>query len=132
MTAKRSSELFTFNEMYNGSLINEQQNKLLNDKVTHVRYGPDISFEVENKDAICVELGALQFTIDSVDENNIPKGGFGVLVYDNNDTAAYRRNIMYVTNDSTLHVNSISLNGNILSVNQNNDLLWNGKKVLTE
>jgi len=132
MTAKRSSELFTFNEMYNGSLINETLTKLPDDKVTHVRYGPDISFEVENKDAICVELGALQFTIDSVDENNIPKGGFGVLVYDNNDTAAYRRNIMYVTNDSTLHVNRISLNGNILSVNQNNDLLWNGKKVLTE
>ena len=131
MTAKRSSELFTFNEMYNGSLINETLTKLPEDKVTHVRYGSDISFEIENKNALCVEIGALQFTIDSVDENNIPKGGFGVLVYDNVDTASYRRNIMYVTNDSTLHVNKISLNGNILSVN-GSDLLWNGKKVLTE
>ena len=132
MTAKRSSKIFTFNEMYDGSLINEQQNKQLNDHITHIRYGADISFEVENKETTCVEIGALQFTIDSVDENNIPKGGFGVLVYDNNNTAAYRRNIMYVTNDSTLHVNRISLNGNILSVNPtNNDLLWNGKKILT-
>ena len=43
-----------------------------------------------------------------------------------------RRNLMYLDNDSTLFVKQIGLGGKVLSTDGSGNLLWGGKKLLTE
>jgi len=106
------------------------------DNVTHMRYGPDISFEVCDKTNRSVELGQVQLTIDSIDPTTgYLQCGFGVQVNDFKTGASFenvRRNLMYVDNSSRLFVKEISLNGGILSTDVSGNLLWNNKKILTE
>lgn len=129
-TARRSSKLYTFDEMYqNASLLQST----VTDPVTNFKYGPDISFEVSDKNQNCVELGEIQMTIDKIDSNGNLRGGFGVQVLDAGaNFEDSRRNIMYVNNDGTLFINKIVLKGKELSVDSNNNLTWGGQIVNLE
>ncbi len=104
------------------------------DRVTQIRYGTDISFEVCDNTNRSVELLNVQATIDSITEYGILKGGFSVQVNDitpsNNNFEYTRRNLMYVNNSGTLFINKINLNGVNLE-NIGGNLYWGGKRVLT-
>jgi len=137
LTAKRKSKLYDFDEIYQN--INQYEtdfkNGSPNDKVSHMKYGPDISFEVCDKTDRTVELGQLGMNIDSMGQDGYLRGGFGVHVFDpeiSNSTITTKRSLMYVDNDSQLFVQKINLNGGVLTTDDGTNLFWNGKKVLTE
>lgn len=137
-TIKRKSERYTFNKIgqYAAALDTDFRTKNSSDTVTHMRYGPDLSFEVCDKTNRSVELGQLQLTIDSIDpETGYLKCGFGVQVNDFKKGEAFenvRRDLLYVNNESTLFIKQINLNGGILSTDASGNLLWNGFKLVTE
>jgi len=139
LTAKRRSKLYEFPELVSNAADYSETFKAdhPNDNVSHMKYGPDISFEVCDKTDRTIELGQIGMNIDSLDDNGHLRGGFSVDVFDpqlNDSTQSIstKRSIIRVDNSSTLFVKQISLNGNVLTTNDNGDLLWNGKKVLTE
>jgi hypothetical protein len=139
LTAKRRSKLYDFPELVSNAADYSETFKAdhPNDNVSHIKYGPDISFEVCDKTDRTVELGQIGMNIDSIDDNGHLRGGFSVEVFDpqlNDSTQSIstKRSLIRVDNSSTLFVKQISLNGNALTTNDNGDLLWNGKKVLTE
>ena len=131
-TVKRTSELYDFTEIVTNA--NTQNSIEALDAVTHVKYGPDVSFEVCYKTNRTVELGNVQMTIDQTDTKNgttYLKGGFGVQVIDppaSSDAPSTNRNIMYVDNTGTLFINKINLGGKDLSV-EGGVLKWGGKIV---
>ena len=143
LTAKRRSHLYKFDKLitnaavynaaYNAKFLEDNQS----DVVSHIKYGPDISFEVCDKTDRTVELGQIGMGIDSMDDTGNLRGCFTVNVYDPdqsdpNKSKNVQRSIMYVDNTSTLYVKQINLNGGVLTTNTNGDLLWNGKKLITE
>jgi len=134
LTAKRKSKLYDFDEIYQN--INQYEvdfkNGSPNDKVSHMKYGPDISFEVCDKTDRTVELGQLGMNIDSMGQDGYLRGGFGVHVFDpeiSNSTITTKRSIMYVDNDSQLFVQKINLNGGVLTTDDGTNLFWNGEKL---
>jgi hypothetical protein len=141
-TVKRKSNLYNFSEIdtyaknLDDEFVKKQQGLSQVDNVTHMRYGPDISFEVCDKTNRSVELGQVQLTIDGIDPTTgYLQCGFGVQVNDFKTGASFenvRRNLMYVDNSSRLFVKEISLNGGILSTDVSGNLLWNNKKILTD
>ena len=139
MTSKRTSRLYTFEQMV--AYAAELNKRMVpdNDKVTHLRYGTDVSFEICDKTERTVEIGNVQMVIDRIDENNNLRGGFSIQVSDPGDPGDTgrtfensRRNLMYLDNDSTLFVKQIGLGGKVLSTDGSGNLLWGGKKLLTE
>lgn len=141
LNAKRKSNIYDFSTIASyADKLQMDFNKIHpTDTVTHMRYGPDIAFEVCDKTNRSVELGQIQLTIDGIGASGYLQGGFGVSVNDYDKGSSFiqrRRNIIYVDNSSTLFVKQINLNGGILSTstdgNNNLFLLWNGKKLLTE
>ena len=139
LNAKRKSNIYDFSTIaiYADNLERDFNKIHPTDTVTHMRYGPDIAFEVCDKTNRSVELGQIQLTIDGIGASGYLQGGFGVSVNDYDKGSSFiqrRRNIIYVDNSSTLFVKQINLNGGILSTSTdgNNNLLWNGKKLLTE
>jgi hypothetical protein len=131
-TVKRTSELYDFTQIVNYATTQNSIEAL--DTVTHVKYGPDVSFEVCDNTSRTVELGNVQMTIDQTDTKNgttYLKGGFGVQVIDppaSSDAPSTNRNIMYVDNTGTLFINKINLGGKLLSV-EGGVLKWGGKTV---
>ena len=139
MMVKRKSELYDFKTIHeNATKLHERviNTNRPDDTVTHMRYGPDISFEVCDKTNRSVELGQVQMSIDSVDpDTGYLKCGFGVAINDFKEGAAFvdvRRQLMYVDNDSQLFVQKINLGGKVLEIDGSGNLLFNGKKVLTD
>ena len=135
-TVKRTSELYDFTQIVtNATAQNSLEVNAALDKVTKVKYGPDVSFEVCDKTNRTVELGNVQMTIDQTETKNgttYLKGGFGVQVIDppaNPDAMSTNRNIMYVDNAGTLFINKINLGGKELSVDASGVLKWGGKAV---
>jgi hypothetical protein len=136
-TVKRKSNMYDYSTLasYADKLDEAFRAKHPTDTVTRMRYGPDISFELCDKDNKTVELGQLQLTLDGMDASGNLQCGFGVSVNDYARGTSFgdiRRNIIYVDNSSTLFVKQINLNGGILSTDGSNNLLWNGNKLLTE
>jgi hypothetical protein len=136
-TVKRKSNMYDYSTLasYADKLDEAFRAKHPTDTVTRMRYGPDISFELCDKDNKTVELGQLQLTLDGMDASGNLQCGFGVSVNDYAKGTSFgdiRRNIIYVDNSSTLFVKQINLNGGILSTDGSNNLLWNGNKLLTE
>jgi hypothetical protein len=130
-TVKRTSELYEFEDIKTNADTQNDNEVDPSDKVTHIKYGPDISFEVCDKTNRTVELGNVQMMIDTVDAQGHLRGGFGVKVVDppmNSAQPSKNRNIMYVDNMGTLFINKINLGGNELSV-ENSVLKWNGNSV---
>lgn len=123
-TMKRKSNLYSLQEMKEGSDL--QMKNYTGSDYYKPKYGPDISFEVEDKTNNTVEIGQIAMTIDDLDEsgNNI-KGGFGVYTNTNNGDGNFessRKTILYVDNEGTLEVNKIKLGNKVLSVDENGNI----------
>jgi len=138
LTIKRKSNLYNFDEIVTYADKYQQLFSETNpsETVTHMKYGPDIAFEVCDKTNRTVELGQIQLSIESIGDDGFLRCGFGVGINDPTlDEQAWetsRRQIMYVDNDSTLFVKKINLNGGVLSTDSSGDLFWNNKKIVTE
>ena len=136
-TAKRTSRLYTFDQIVAYSNEWTKRARQRGDTITRYNYGSDLSFEVRDSTDRSVEIGQVGMCIDSVDSNNKLRGGFGVTTVDpaSDENATFetrRRNLMYVDNDSQLFVQKINLGGKVLENDGNGNLLWGGKKLLTE
>ena len=132
ITAKRTSNLYTFQQM--DFYARELQKTIPdNDKVTHMRYGTDVSFEINDVTDRTVEIGNVQMVIDRIDENNNIRGGFSIQVSDpggeDRTFENSRRNLMYLDNDSTLYIKQINLEGKILSNDGSGNLLCDGGNI---
>ncbi len=100
-TMKRKSNLYLFQEMYENATKNK------------TRYGGDISFEICDSTNRTQEIGNIHMVIDSIDNRNIIRGGFGVGVVDTDlANKPVVRPVMYVDNASTLHVSNIVVGNN--------------------
>ena len=98
----------------------------------HKGYGPDISFEVREKNGITTELGEVKMVIDYIDEKKHIHAGFGVQVVDPNinESGSFNsslKNIMYVNNQKELFVDGIWLGGKLLR-SDGNTLKWGDRK----
>jgi hypothetical protein len=136
-TAKRTSRLYTYADIVKYAEQYDKKSVPESDKVTHLRYGPDISFEVRDVNDRTVEIGQVQMVIDKIDDNGVIRGGFGVQVNDPSEegTATFessRRNLMYLDNSGTMFVTEINLGGKALSNDGSGNLLWGGKKLVIE
>jgi len=125
-TMKRKSNLYSLQEMKDESDALMEKYK---DKDYKPKYGPDISFEVEDKTNNTIEIGQIAMTIDDVDKSGNIKGGFGVYTNTNNADAdgvgnfeSSRKTILYVDNEGTLEVKKIKLGNKLLSVDANGNL----------
>lgn len=126
LTARRKSSFYTIDELHElSSLYTTITIGGINPgSIQKYRYGPDINFEILDKTQISREIGNIHMVIDSIDDNNNIKAGFGVSVVDTADTGdAVERELMYLNNDGILHVDKIALgpDGDILSIQKNNN-----------
>ena len=103
LTVKRGSDLYTFSNIYKYALK------------TNVKYGVDIAFEMRNKWYESQEIGHISVFIDKVvpsvgsDDVTI-KAGFKVTATDIiNINETKEKELLYVSNDGDLKVNSIIL-----------------------
>jgi hypothetical protein len=138
LTVQRASGLYVFD--HDSSFMNNvRSNNRLNYSITdgimtnsnwnnYKHYGPDISFELRNKNGVTKELGQVKMVIDKIDENNNIHTGFGVQVVDNtvvSDVIEDKiKNLMYVNSDRQLFVDGVVLGGKILKVDDNGNLKW--------
>ena len=121
-TMKRKSNLYSLQEMKDGSdeLIEKYKHKDYKPK-----YGPDISFEVEDKTNNTIEIGQVAMTVDDLDENGNIKGGFGVYTNTSEGDGNFessRKTILYVDNEGTLEVKKIKLGGKEIIIDDNGNL----------
>jgi hypothetical protein len=103
-TMRRKSNLYSTEEMYNYTLANSIQNN------NFAKYGPEISVEITDKNDYTSFIGNFGMVIDKLDENKQIQSGFIIRTYDvDNIINSYKtpRPIMYLENDSTLHVDNI-------------------------
>ena len=129
-TVKRKSNLYNFDEILKYS--NLQNNEELKNKtvVGNIKYGSDISYELCDKTNRTVELGNVGMVIDDIGEDGYLKAGFKVMVKEvNSDNKGVNRDIMYVDNSGTLHINKIMLGGKLLEVDGVGCLKWNGRRL---
>ena len=143
-TARRTSNQYTYNELYDYSQKYTSTNRpgLYNaygSSNNVYRYGPDISYEIKDKTGVIKEIGDLHMVIESVDTDPTTgfdnlRAGFGVAVVDTlfPSLLTQEREILHVDNNSCLYVNSIKLGGYSLTVDSSGNLLFNGKKVKLE
>jgi hypothetical protein len=119
ITTRRMSRLYSFKEMKTiGDTYNNQ-------------FGVDMSFEIKDKTDMVQELGNVAMVVESINEDGQASGAFKIVATETLlDKSVKQKQIMYVSNDSELRVKRINLDGAILE-NNNGDLYWNGKKVLT-
>jgi hypothetical protein len=147
-TLRRTSNLYDFQDMVNNSVkyttksVNNLPNAFGPDKdgnyINKYHYGADLNFEVKSKNNIIKEVGDINIGIEKVitraDGTEDLKGCFSVTMVDsdpiNND--AVERSILFVENNSTLHVNKIKLGGKLLEVDKDGNLLFNGRKIMLE
>lgn len=127
LTARRNSNFYTIDELldlssrYTTTTIAGPHPE----SIQKYRYGPDINFEILDKTQISREIGNIHMVIDSIDQNNNIKAGFGVSVVDTSNTGdAIERELMYLNNNGVLQVDKIALgpDGDILSIKKNGDI----------
>jgi len=123
-TMKRKSNLYNVKELMDKSV---SMNKIYEDTDYKPKYGPDISFEVEDSTSNTIEIGQIAMTIDDIDDNGNIKGGFGVYTNTNNadgfgNFESSRKTILYVDNEGTLEVKKIKLGNKHLSVDADGNL----------
>ena len=143
ITLRRTSNLFTVNEMYDASKRYTTTNlpgtktmigvsKGPGDLDTTYKVGSSISYEIKDKTGVTTILGRTFMSVDRIDtvENSrmIPRGGFGIQVNDIDNNSQYR-DILYVDNNSQLSVNSIQLGGHTLNIDADGNLCFDGKIV---
>ena len=147
-TLRRTSNLYGFSEIldYSGKYTTKTVNNLPNsfgpDKdgnyINKYHYGADLNFEIKSKDNIIKEIGDINIGIESIvtreDGTEDLKGCFSVSMVDTDPKSndAVERSILFVENNSTLHVNKIKLGGKLLEVDKDGNLKFGGKKVMLE
>jgi len=139
LSARRNSNLYTFEEMYNYSKKYTSTNSpgLINCYGTvknKYYYGADIAYEIQDVTNVVKEIGNIHIGIDNLEKNTdgstIIRGGFGVSMVDPLPSGnVQQREILHVDNNSKLYVNSIMLGGKLLEVDASGNLLFDGKKV---
>jgi len=139
VSARRNSDLYTFDEMYKNSKKYTTNNNpgLINCYGTTgniYHYGPDITYEIKDITGVVKEIGNTHIVIDNAvnnpDGSVTIRGGYGVSMVDPlPNGSSQEREILYVDNNSKLYVNSIMLGGKSLSVDESGNLLFDGKKV---
>uniref|UniRef100_A0A6C0EH94 Uncharacterized protein n=1 Tax=viral metagenome TaxID=1070528 RepID=A0A6C0EH94_9ZZZZ len=103
-TIRRTSKLYSVEEMYNYALANSRQNN------NFAKYGVEISAEITDKNDFTQFIGNMGFVIDNLDDDNKIQAGFIIRAYDvDTKVGSYKqpRPIMYLENNSTLHVDNI-------------------------
>ena len=147
-TLRRTSNLYGFDDMlenskkYTTKSIDNLPNAFGPDKngnyINRYHYGADLSFEIKSKENVIREVGDINIGIESIitreDGMEELKGCFSVTMVDTDPVSndAVERSILFVENNSTLHVNKIKLGGKLLEVDGDGNLLFNGKKVMLE
>ena len=154
MTCRRVSTSLTFKDMNDYSIYTTGYNSKYtapyanqgtdaSGNLTFYKYGAGFSYEVKDNTNYTNILGRTFMCIDSVSEIYEPilernitttNGAFGVQVFDFYPNSNYR-NIMYVDNNGLMYVNKVILGNdasNILEVDQDNNLLFRGRKVAFE
>jgi len=130
-TVKRKSNLYNFDEIFKYANIENNQKIEKKEIIGRLKYGADISYELCDKTNRTVELGNVGMVIDNIDERGFIQAGFKVKVNDiiNNDNNPINRDIMFVDNSGTLHINKIMLGGKLIEVDADGNLKLDGKKV---
>jgi hypothetical protein len=138
VTLRRTSDLYSFDEMYSNSQKYTTPNLpgavtlsgiSTKEEPINTNYytGCATAYEIKDKTGFTNILGRTFMGIDKI-VNGVTKAGFGIQVNDIDNESSYR-NILYVNNDSQLSVNSIKLGGHLLEVDPEGNLLFDGKKV---
>jgi hypothetical protein len=109
-TVKRKSEVYTFQEMLDGSKLDTSYGA-----PDQSMYGVDMSFEISDKTNTTHEIGNILMGIESIDPNGHIKAGFGVDVYDDN---LQPRRILTVDNSGSLSVNSIKIGDHSIKLDE--------------
>jgi len=134
-TIKRSSNLYSINEMWANTRKNNQ-NSLIDglNWENYKHYGSDISFEIKDNTGTTTEIGQLKLVIDQIDEHNNIHAGFGVQVIDNrlpgNSVEEKTKNLMYVNNNKQLFVEGVMLGGKLFHVDDDGILKYDGLVVM--
>ena len=139
LSARRNSNLYTFEEMYNYSKQYTTTNApgLVNcygSVKNKYYYGADIAYEIQDITNVVKQLGTIHIGIENIEKNTdgstTLRGGFGVSMVDPLPSGkVQQREILHVDNNSQLSVNSIMLGGKLLEVDASGNLLFDGKKV---
>ena len=139
LSARRNSNLYTFEEIYNYSKQYTTTNApgLINcygTQTNKYHYGSDITYEIQDITNVVKEIGNTHIVIENIEKNSdgstTLRAGFGVSVVDTiTDEYTQEREILHVDNNSRLSVNSIMLGGKLLQVDASGNLLFVEKKV---
>ena len=103
LTVKRTSDLYTFTESFTHATE------------SNVKYGVDIAFEMQNVWLESQEIGHIGFVIESLNtssitDDSIIKAGFQITAtIINSIDSVEEKELLYVSNNGDLHVNSIIL-----------------------
>jgi hypothetical protein len=120
LSSRRESEYYTFGEMAEfGNLFTTTNptgviNAFGNGENNKYGYGSELTYEIKDKSSYVKEVGSVALVMESFDETTGDvKSGFTVYSnYNNPDTdEVVEKNLLYVSNDSKLSVNSIQLSG---------------------
>ena len=123
MTSRRTSNYFTFQEMYDiaetyttpveiGLYTMTGQSTITDPQTTTYHYGASTSYEVKDKTGYTNLLGRTYMCIDEISpiDPTVTRAGFGIQVVDNDDNSNYR-DLLYLDTKSQLYINSIKLGG---------------------
>jgi hypothetical protein len=146
MTIRRTSNNYSFQDMFNYSQqysdpkaghikpnpegVTSMLGKSTKETPICTKYtaGPSFVYEIKDNTGATNILGRNYMGIDKMSSDGITKAGFGIQVNDIDNGSTYR-DLLYVDNDSQLSVNSIRLGGHLLTVDEEGNLLFDGKKV---
>ena len=139
LSTRRSSNLYTFQEMYDNSKLYTTPNdhglqNCFGTTINTYKYGPDITSEIKDVTNVVKEIGNIHIVVDNIEPGEDGKvtlrAGFGVAVIDPlSDGTSREREILYVNNNSRMSVNSIMLGGHLLEVDADGNLCFDGQKM---
>lgn len=131
-TMRRESNLYSFDELWSHTEdASEEENY-------PKKYGPDISFEITDKNKVTNEIGNIGMVIDKIGEQGEIYGGLSIktkpnLINNNGQQNVKPGNtIMYVSSDGLLHISGIMLGNKVLSVKNEDEtehLYWGDDKI---
>ena len=137
LSARRSSNLYTFQEMYDNSKLYTTPNdhglqNCFGTTINTYKYGPDITYEIKDVTNVVKEIGNMHIVVDNIEPGENGKvtlrAGFGVAVIDPlSDGTSREREILYVNNNSRMSVNSIMIGGYLLEVDADGNLCFDGQ-----
>ena len=146
MTIRRTSNYYTFQEMYNYSQdycnptykyitpnppeFVSMLGKSTKETPIYTKYiaGPSFVYEIKDNTGDTNILGRTFMGIDRITPTGTIKAGFGIQVNDYDNGSNYR-DLLYIDNNSQLSVNSIKLGDHLLAIDADGNLCFDGQKV---